>query len=76
MLQAFTAMLPCLLLLRVCPHLAAVHSPRGVAGGLNASSGLKASVDKDVPLLWQGVVWRAGVGACGTEGFGFTVALS
>lgn len=46
-------MLPCLLLLRVCPHLAAVHSPVEVAAGLKASSRLKVSVDKDVPLLWQ-----------------------
>lgn len=45
-------MLPCLLLLRVCPHLAAVHSPVEVAAGLKASSRLKVSVDKDVPLLW------------------------
>ena len=52
-MKAFTAMLPCLLLLRVCPHLAAVHSPVEVAAGLNASSGLRASADKDVPLLWQ-----------------------
>lgn len=51
--KTLIAVLPCLLPSKVCPQLTAVLSPEEAAAGLNVSSELRASVDKDVPLLWQ-----------------------